>query len=40
MAASGRAMVWCVYLPATLFVLRRPNVWNDEPISAAAEVAV
>ena len=38
MAASGRAMVWCVYLPATLFVLRRPNVWNDEPPRVQAPV--
>jgi hypothetical protein len=29
MAASGRLMVWCLYLPATFFVLQRPNVWVD-----------
>jgi hypothetical protein len=27
MAASGRAMVWFLYLPATAAVLRRANVW-------------
>jgi hypothetical protein len=24
--ASGRAVVWCVYLPALVMILRRPNV--------------
>jgi hypothetical protein len=31
MAASGRMIVWGLYLPATAFVLRRPNVWVDPP---------
>jgi hypothetical protein len=29
LASSGRLIVWCVYLPALVMILRRPNVSRD-----------
>lgn len=42
MAVSGRLMVWCLYLPCTIAVLRRPNEWDGvymwRPRSGGAEL--
>ena len=35
LAASGRAIVWCVYLPALVMILRRPNVFPETDTSVA-----
>lgn len=32
--ASGRAIVWCVYLPALVMILRRPNVFPAQDAAA------
>ena len=35
LAASGQAIVWCVYLPALVMILRRPNVFPPAPAAVA-----
>jgi hypothetical protein len=36
LAWSGKLMIWCVYLPCTIAILYRPNVWSDRPITSEA----
>ncbi|HVG55538.1 MAG TPA: hypothetical protein VM846_13965 [Vicinamibacterales bacterium] len=36
LASSGRAIVWCVYLPALIMILRRPNVFPGPPLAEPA----
>ena len=36
LAGSSRAIVWCVYLPALIMILRRPNVFPGPPLAEPA----
>lgn len=31
LAWSGKLMIWCLYLPCTLLIVSRPNVWPKTP---------
>lgn len=36
LAASGRAIIWCVYLPALVMILKRPNAFPAEDAAVVA----